>query len=415
MLIKTTLLAEDRPLVEGLLNGTLKRFGGVVREVATGRIVRHLLEAPATSDSFMRLPPLNLVGGAVNAVINGVGHGITHQKLGVLQATLGSVLQVSQIAAAASVLNLGVSVVGFAYMGYKLNQLQRSMSELQGLMGAGFQRLEGKLDGLSDQLNYLLFLAEASLDEQRQISLSIAELNRSLLVGELAGLLSWLDHLSRFPQDSPKEAIRTASKVRITLSDQALRISPRFETQTMLVADVSIRGWMLATATEANLLLVMGHHKEARQLIESERPQFTRLAENWADALISSDRPKLATAYRFRTPRFGQHILPERVERIAWIHSRDRHLTPEKRESAADEASIELEMSRSASLGARWVDHQLVIAEFLDGLSELDSRLGSIAEFAWECERRELSSSLDVLPPQNARSGIHVFCPVDDE
>ncbi len=218
MLIDTTLLANNGPLIEGLVTGSLKRFGGVVRDASNGQIVKHLLEAPGTSEVLMKAPMPNLLGG-VSTIVDAVGHGATIHKLNAVQQTLSSVLQVSQVAAAASVLNLGVSAVGFAYMGYKLNQLQKSMSAMQERMNAGFDRVDAKLEAVAGQLNYLLLLAEANANEQQRMSVSLAELHRAVLVAELAELQSWLDQLSRFPEDSPKDAIRAASKVRRTLSD----------------------------------------------------------------------------------------------------------------------------------------------------------------------------------------------------
>ncbi|RMG19607.1 MAG: hypothetical protein D6729_04770, partial [Deltaproteobacteria bacterium] len=371
MLIEATLLAENRPIVEGLTTGRLKRFGGVVRDASTGRIVRHLMEAPGTSEVLMKAPMPNLLGGTgsvANAVVNAVGYGVTIHKLNAVQKTLSSVLQLSQVSAAASVLNLGISLAGFAYMGYKLNQLEKAMSAMQERMEAGFDRIDAKLDAIAGQLGYLLLLAEGNASEQRRIRDSLAELHRAVLVAELAELQSWLDQLSRFPDDSPKDAIRCAGKVRRTLSDQAVRATPQFEPRVMLVTDIAIRGWVVATATEANLLMRMGRHRDARQLIEEEQPRFARLAAQWAEALLADDRPQLRTALRFEAPRFRAFILPERVERIVRLHPPDRGLTEERRRRASKEAALEFEMSYNTGLDDDWTRCQLAVAEYLDAL-----------------------------------------------
>ena len=113
MLIETTLLVKDSAIIQGLLDGSLKRFGGVIREAATGRIVRHLLETPGLTNQLMTLPLSPVLGGA-SLITNLVGQGVTIHKLDKMQQQLLSVLQLSQIAAGASVLNLGVSIAGFA-------------------------------------------------------------------------------------------------------------------------------------------------------------------------------------------------------------------------------------------------------------------------------------------------------------
>ena len=414
MLIDTTLLAENGRLIEGLVTGSLKRFGGVVRDASSGRIVQHLLEAPRTSNLLMRAPIPNLLGG-VGAIVDTIGHGVTIHKLNQVQKTLSSVLQVSQVAAAASVLNLGVSVAGFAYMGYKLNQLQKSMSEMQERMDAGFDRVEGQLDAIARQLGYLVLLAESNSEEQRRIRTSLAELHRAVLVSELAELQSWLDQLARFPDDSPKDAIRAASKVRRTLSDQAVNATPEFEPRIMLVADISIRGWVVATATEAQLLMGMGQHRDARQLIANEHPRFAELTESWTKTLLANERPQLQTAYRFAAPRFEPSVLPERIERMVRVHAPDRSLPEDRRQRAVKEAALELEMSHNASLGAAWDRQQIAIAEYIDGLSELSDRLEGLGEFARECEVRKLPSSRDALPGPEDAPGVYLLAASNDD
>ena len=111
----------------------------------------------------------------------------------------------TQIAAGASVLNLGISIAGFAYMGYKLHQVQKSLGYLQQTMDAGFTRVETRLDQISDQvnqgfmivlkglnhlddrltnisgeLNYLYLLVQDSRQKQESIAKSISNLHKAL-------------------------------------------------------------------------------------------------------------------------------------------------------------------------------------------------------------------------------------------
>ena len=388
MLIDTTLLVNHPELIKGLAEGTIKRFGGVLRDASNGRIVKHLLEAPRTTEALGRV-----VAGGPSAIIDVIGHGITHHKLNVVQQTLSSVLQVSQVAAGASVLNLGVSVAGFAYMGYKLNQLEKSVTAMRTRLEEGFGNIDAKLQTLNEQLGYIAFVVESSALEQQKVRDSLAELHRTVLVIELAELQSWLDQLARFPSDDTKEAIRVASKVRRTLSDQATRTVPNLDPRSMLVADVAIQGWMAAVSTEAQLLMGIGHHADAKQLIDGEKPRFESLVESWAGTLLVAENKQLNTAYRFAAPRFKDLVLPERIDRIARTHTQDQQLSENQARRVRKEAALELEMSHNSSLDENWTMRQLAVAEYLDGLSELNDRMGGIREFAAECENRNLSSS----------------------
>ena len=378
------------------------------------------MDTPGTSESLMKAPIPGLLGeasriatkgplGVLDSAVNIAGYVKTNRQLTQVQKTLGSILQVSQIAAAASVVNLGVSIVGFTYMAYKMNQLKNSLTAIQERMESGFDRIDAKIGAIARQVGYLVLLAEANSEEQQKIRTSISDLHRMVLITEIAELQSWLNQLSRFPNEGLKEAIRVASKVRHTLSDQAVRVTPEFEPRVMLVADIAVRGWVVATATEAQLLMNLGQHHNAHQLIESEHPKFAALADSWARCLLSDKRPQLRTAYRFAASRFQSYILPERIERIARIHEPDRLADEEKQFWKEKEASLELEMSYNASLGKEWTQQQIAIAEYLDGLSELSDRLESLGAFARECEIRKFSSSRDVLPGPNTKPGIYVL------
>jgi hypothetical protein len=418
MLIPTTLFSPDGPIARGLLDGSLARRGSVVYDIATGKFVKHLLEVQKLplSLSPQGIPGIPGVGTFVQGVINAAGHATTlhkvhrvHQEVLRVQQTVSAVLQVSQIAAAASVLNLGVSVAGFAYMGYKLNQLQGAISEMKERMDTRFDRVDGKLDAIAGQLGYLAWLTEANREEQQRLGESLAEIHRALLVSELAELQSWLDQLSRFPDDSPKDAIRVASKARRVLADQAVRATPALDPRVMLVADVAIRGWAVATTTEAQLLVQTGRFREAQALVAEEHPRFTQLAGRWGDALVSDTRPQLGTAYRFGTAKFRAHILPERVARIARISTQDSTLSDGQRRRALEEAEIEFQMSRNAALPETWIHRQVAIAEYLDGLSELADRIGSVGAFARECEARNVGNGRELLPAADSEPGYYLL------
>ncbi len=135
MLIPTLLFASPS-IVSGLLDGSLVRYGGVVREAATGRIVKHLAEAPGLTSSLMNAPVLARMRD------QSLAHQATHRKLEVLQHTATKILGLSQVSAGASVLNLGVSAIGFTYMHFRMNQLQDSIARLERVVREGIQNLQ---------------------------------------------------------------------------------------------------------------------------------------------------------------------------------------------------------------------------------------------------------------------------------
>ncbi|MBE9019842.1 hypothetical protein IQ272_27660 [Chroococcidiopsidales cyanobacterium LEGE 13417] len=427
MLIDTTLLVNNPYIIKGLLDGSMKRYGSVIRWAAgtenAGQIVRHLVEAP----------------GLTNTVINGakvIGEGVNYYKLIGIEKTLSSVMGLTQIAAGASVLNLGVSILGFAYMGYKLHQIQKQLGHLQQSMEEGFDRIEAslyrieggikegfsqvgatldrvehRLDIISGQLGYLFLLVEDNRQKQQSLAKAISHIHQAMLIKEIAALNAELDDRKRFPDESSRESLKVASRVRLFLANQALQATPELDAELMLNTDISIQGWAVATATEAHLLLEIGQYQEARELLAVEVPKFKQVAERWGHELISDKNSYLSTTYRFTHPRFQEYISPERVERIIEISPSDRALSLEHIRAKKIHIDVEFEMSHSSQWDEAWLHRQIAVAEYLDTLSELSARLDGLQSFAALCESRNVSSSRNLLPDSNAAPGLYVLPP----
>ena len=97
-------------IVKGLADGSLERFGGVIREVGTGRIVTFLREAGSTVAS------------------------IPHQ----LQMAEGALM----VTSAASVLGLGVSMMGFTVIIQRINELEERLKQAEELL----KKIDRKID-----------------------------------------------------------------------------------------------------------------------------------------------------------------------------------------------------------------------------------------------------------------------------
>lgn len=384
MLIDAIFLVQDPRIVQGLLDGSLTRHGSVIRwskgTEKGGQIVKHLSEVPDIPGTN----PSNLIG-----------------------KQLSSMMGLTQIAAGASVLNLGVSILGFAYMGYKLHQIQKALGNIQETLTTGFNNVNRRLDQMSGQLTYLCLLTETSLEQQEKLAQAISNLHRTTLMKEIADLGAELEDRKRFPDHSPQQALKTSSRVRLFLSSQAIQATPELDAELMLNTDVSIQGWAVATATEAHLLLEMGKNTEAKHLIAEEFPKFEKVAQRWTDQLIDDENQYLATAYRFTAPRFQEYITTERVGRILQLSSRDQNLSEDQIDWRKKEIAVEFEMSYRDRYDQNWLDRQLAMAEYLDGLSELSARLEGIGSFAQLCEQENVKSSRDILP-QGGVPGLYV-------
>ncbi|MTJ53109.1 hypothetical protein FJR38_10890 [Anabaena sp. UHCC 0253] len=408
MLIDTTLLLNSPEIIQGLLNGSMQRYGSVIRWSAgtekAGQIVRHLAETPGLTNQLTNIPFSPVLGGT-----NIIGHGLTYHKLMGIEKTLSSVMGLTQIAAGASVLNLGVSIAGFAYMGYKLHQIQNSLSNLQQFVEKEFAIVKERLDIISGQLAYLYLLVEDNRQKQQNLAKAISHIQQAMIIKEIASLNAELNDRKLFPSESPRECLKVANRVRLFLSNQALQISPALDAELMLNTDIAIQGWAVATATEANLLLEIGQHQEARELLSVEVAKFQQIAQTWGNQLINDENSYLSTTYRFTHSRFQDHITPQRVERITQISPKDYTLSSEDIRRKKTNIDVEFQMSYSNQWDEIWTHRQIAIAEYLDTLSELLARLDSLQSFAVLCESENVKSSKDILPNENTPPGLYLL------
>lgn len=406
-----TLFTEEKAIIEGLTNGSMKRFGSIIRHQETNLIVCYILESPRTTEQVKELswPSLVEKASSLNEFISSAAEkyiSSENKEQQVAQMAF-SALDLTQIATGASILNLGISIAGFAYMGYKLNKLQNSINSLRGEMNTGFNRLAG-------QLAHVRLLVEHSIQEQQRLSRAVSEIHTVILTKEIADLGAVLRERSLFPNDSERESLKSAAKARLFFKPQALQTSPQLDAELMLNTDIAIQGWAVATAMEAHILLETGKIREARELLAQEVSQFKEVAVRWADELIADKIPELATAYRFATPLFQDYISPERVERIAIISSVDSSLLPNQRRGKRNNAEIELGMSKyrqSNQFNQDWIYRQIAVAEYLDALSELSARLEGLEAFADYCEQIGVKSSREVLLQSQNKPGLYVLKP----
>jgi hypothetical protein len=413
MLVNSTLLLNNPEIIKGLVSGDMVRYGSVIRHAAgtqnAGQIIKHLSEAPGISTAMATMP-LNPVISAAGLGATLTGQGITIHKLHNIQQTLSQVLGLTHIAAGASVLNLGVSVAGFAYMAYKLHQMQKSINLLQQTVQQGFDDVNRRLDKMSQQLGYICLVVQDSRAKQEKLAQAIAHLYQSSLVREIADLQSELQTINRFPEQSPIGAIKAANRSRLFLSHEALKITPELEAELMLNNDIAIQGWAVSTITEANLLMEIGHHQDAKDVLREEVVKFKQLSENWSKALLDDDNDSLNTSYRFLGKPFNEFILPERIERICQIHPKDFNLTPDQVRRIKTEIAVEFDMSYAPERYKQaWINKQLAIAEYLDTLSELLARLDTLQNFAQLCQDRGVKSSRELLLGNDAEPGLYLL------
>jgi hypothetical protein len=153
--LTTTFLIPEH-IHAGLASGLYERVGGVIREVGSKYVVAWLREGITSHGNIIPnlagIPVVDPVTGAVkvvtslvntvvNAAVSAKGFGDVNRRLdsvGQQLSTLGQNLHqmqgMLQVTSAASMLNLGVSVIGFAAIVHRLNELEKRLQSSEDLL-----------------------------------------------------------------------------------------------------------------------------------------------------------------------------------------------------------------------------------------------------------------------------------------
>jgi len=162
---------------KGLADGTFERFGGVIREVATGRIVTFLREAGSTVTS------------------------IPHQ----LQMAQGALM----VTSAASVLGLGVSVMSFAMVTQRINELEQRLKQAEELLK--------KIDRKIDLAFYANFRAALNL-AFNAFTMSNADIRRAMAIQAINRFLEAEHIYNDYTNTELEQKSQIADEYLLTLS-----------------------------------------------------------------------------------------------------------------------------------------------------------------------------------------------------
>ncbi|MCG6138646.1 MAG: hypothetical protein MET45_29205 [Nostoc sp. LLA-1] len=107
-------------VVKGLKDGTFERVGGVIREVGTKQVVTWLREYEPNSSVPI---PSRSADNLLNLILSGANQGVL------------------QVATAASVLNLGISIMSFAVISQRLKEIEKQLQKSQEILNKMVLRL----------------------------------------------------------------------------------------------------------------------------------------------------------------------------------------------------------------------------------------------------------------------------------
>ncbi|MBK9684509.1 MAG: hypothetical protein IPO59_14955 [Betaproteobacteria bacterium] len=153
----------------GLASGDIVRYGAILKEAGTGRILGHLQESGIAQSLLSQAlssatSPLSLASSVVNTG-SSIYTAVQVRQLKAMMETLQA-LQVATLGV--SLVGVGVSVAGFLYMRKRFNSLDGRLDRLIDAVEAGFENLERS--GSGSQM-----LAHQSLVQRAELARSMID------------------------------------------------------------------------------------------------------------------------------------------------------------------------------------------------------------------------------------------------
>lgn len=363
-------------IFDGIKSGRFERWGGLIRVAAgyprAGSIVTMLRDVPRLA--AQTAPAL-------------------------LERTVSTVLQLSSVAAAASVVNLGVSVAGFALLAHKLHRLQTSVASIIATNTQHHDDTMARIAGLQTQLVELRMLGLQHHDLLDEALAGIRALRNDLLAEHLARMTATLERLQEHGADRSDKAAGEPFRVarhwlHHTISEAGTPGSTSPQWFDLLRR---YRVWCFASASEIQLARFTEDGPRAADLARKTATQARTWATAWQHALVPPT--ELGGILRFGHQRFAA-LSDEVYPRLLRLRGDSTS------ETTLDAAHAAAEVA-AKSPDDQWFAQQHALADTLDFLEETVERLESLAgETAWCQERRLGWSRWEALPLPTESAGI---------
>lgn len=362
-------------ILMGLADGSFTRNGGVVQD-SSGRVVMWLRELGETgldtSPNSPMMPNINPVTGVLNLAIPSMNTGTSMKSFGVVTQQLNLIQGMLSITTAASILNLGISAIGFAFILKKLRAVEERLEKIQ----VSLNKINSKVD-LSFYANF-----RAALD----LATNAFTMNK----GENR-ICSAHNAINRFLE---------AEHIYAGLADKALVVNSQIGNEYLLTL-------CLAHIAEVRCYLELEEFDTAAKRFQEGKEQLNTHIEKYVDFLLT-DNPLM-----YLHPKLKRQTDLSRLTRVyQW---KDSSLT----ESAVfelmrDKMIVEKDFWRFIREGER----QNMIQKLPESLTKMESMVETSQRFAaYELEIKAISRLgigfhewLQLRPPesQDGRSLMYI-------
>jgi len=290
--IDETLLTTDKKwIVDGLKNGTLLREGGVVRY------------APGQPHA-----------GAIAAFLKD-GLNVKTLSSG-LSNQMAQTFLMSSVGSAASVLNLGLSTAGFAYLAYQNHQLKKDLVNLDQKVTENFNKIDSRFEDVTERLEELKWFARLNQDTLNEIRNEITNFRQEFFEKEQSRFLAALEIARDYPKLRVFEdnlRIFKELKHALYLFLEKNRLSTN-NIRQIAETGLKFRLWASSCAAEAETFISLNKMAKAIECFKTGANISKLWAQNWSEQLFGV----LGWSQLGHTC-FKNNILEDRLYRIALV------------------------------------------------------------------------------------------------
>lgn len=362
---------ESAYVLRGLQTGEYIRCGGIIRKSPGspegGQIVAHLRDiySDAPQDALQNAP----LGAPQPPSPGGAG-------------AMAKTLQLSQVAAAANVLNLGVSIVGFAYMAKRMNDLQRDLAGLDRKLDQRFDRVDDQLEEVLIRLDEIRYVMHANHAQGAAIREEVRAVRDALFGAQKGRLMAALEMVD-IGESTLEANLQTFKEVRHALEEELYK-PPSFRGAERLVdVGVRFRVWAIAAASEALALVRLDMANKAAEQYHDHGVVAHKLSRAWVQsALPEGDWTIWAHS------RFDDTVSEERLYRVARTQHPGRSTAWLRSEKSSGAIRNDAYVSRLTGSQKAMHDSAATLA---DAAAEIGDRFHSNAKEIRQCARSEVS------------------------
>lgn len=242
-------------VLRGLTDGTLYQDGGLIRRTGSEQIFTFLKSASSSPDP----------------------------------ASLGPLSTVLKLGSAASLLNLGVSVAGFAILYRKLGQLQEGIRLLDATVRNGFASVASRLDGVEARLVGLQLLGLRTQQDLGRVEEKIDRVAVQIDIAQFVPLAVALEQLAEPSVGVARDGqwFRAHAERAQSVRLYCLAMIDRTNARELPVSDarfVALRAYIamaaVAAVTEARCLRAAGDTKAAIKRLRSTSEKLLRPSQD---------------------------------------------------------------------------------------------------------------------------------------